>query len=350
MMREQTDSRVEKAPVSAAVSFLSRLFQRSQAPVFITSLANERAASSRIPPRWIVTRESGDVDYFLDKWDQAERGLYFCVATLRPGITRRAKENLSELIGLHCDLDLKGIAAPRSEVERVLRALPCRPNVTVFSGHGLHVYWSLEQVLPATSENIAHIERLLRKLAEVLAGDPAVCECARLMRLPGSHNTKGGEWTPVRVIERRSGHYTIERIEHWLASAKPLLPRIERKSKHKVESSDPFARMGAEQVVVAPIDVETRLAEMTHHAPDETSIHNTQLSVTAALLARGYGVDEVVRRVLAATAKAAGREGNGWNWHAEKNAVHEMCKSWLKKHPRRVFVEPVASSHRIEGV
>jgi hypothetical protein len=36
------------------------------------------------------------------------------------------------------------------------------------------------------------------------------------MRLPGSHNSKNGEWIPVRMIEQRSDTYTIEQIEQWL--------------------------------------------------------------------------------------------------------------------------------------
>jgi putative DNA primase/helicase len=86
-----------------------------------------------------------------------------------------------------------------------------------------------------------------------------------------------------------------------------------------------------------PIDVAGRLAEMTYHGPGESSVHNTQLSVTAAMLRRGYPVDEVVARVMEATAIAAGREGAGWDWRAEERTVRAMCRSWLEKHPQFVL-------------
>jgi hypothetical protein len=97
--------------MSAAVKFLADMFRRSSAPVFVTSLANDKSQSHRLPPQQIITRQGNLVDRFIAKWDQPERAIYFCVATLQPGATRRCKENLAELICLHVDLDYKNILA-----------------------------------------------------------------------------------------------------------------------------------------------------------------------------------------------------------------------------------------------
>jgi hypothetical protein len=184
--------------------------------VFITSLANDRAETGRIPPQQIVTREVMATERFAAKWDRPGRALYFCVATLRPGVLRRAKANLHELVCLHADLDAKHIDAdPGQILELISRAKtqPPLPSLAVFSGHGLHLYWKLRQALPATPENIERVEAALRKIAAVFAGDPAVCECSRLMRLLGSHNTKNGEWTRVELIRQSSTTYTLEELE-----------------------------------------------------------------------------------------------------------------------------------------
>jgi hypothetical protein len=208
----------------------------------------------------------------------------------------------------------------------------------VYSGHGLHLYWKLRQALPATPENIDRVEAALRKIAAVFAGDPAVCECSRLMRLPGSHNSKNGEWARVRIIGQNDTTYTLEELEAWLVTAKPLLERRQSEAQKRIApATDPWSALAAAQIVTPPIDVAGRFAEMTHHGPGETSIHNTQLSVTAAMLRRGYPVKEVVVRVMQATAIAAGREGASWNWRAEERAVQAMCRSWLEKHPQFVL-------------
>src|SRR5262245_30778058 len=246
----------------ATIGFLKALFERSQAPVLFASLANDRAQTRRIPPRHLISREVDRLETFVARWDQPERALYFCVSALRPGAWRRAKDTLSELVCLHADLDCKNIDASQAQIKRASEALPLRPQLVVSSGHGFYCYWLLQQPLVATSENIARIEATLRRLAEVLAGDPAVCECARLMRLPGSHNTKNGGWIAVKLIKRRKGRHHLERIEAWLATAKPVLQPVERQQERK--SIDSWEKLAAAQIIVAPIDVEQRLAEMQY--------------------------------------------------------------------------------------
>ena len=323
--------------MTPAVKFLAALFKRSAAPVFVTSLANDRAATRRIPPRSVVTRDGDLVDRFVAKWDQPERGLFFCVATLKPGITRRAKENLDEIVCLHADLDAKHIAATPEETQEVLSSAPL-PSLAVSSGHGLHLYWRLQQALPATPGNIERVETALKKVSDVYAGDRAVCECARLMRVPGSHNSKNGEWTPVRVVRWHGKSYSLEALEEWLATAKPLLQR-RPSEKRAAGAADAFSELARAQVIVPPIDVDARLATMEYRGPGESGIHNTQLATTAALLNRGWPIDHVVARVLDATAVAVGREGRGWDWRQEERDLRLMCRSWLAKHPCAVFVE-----------
>ena len=323
--------------MTPAVKFLAALFKRSAAPVFVCSLANDRSATRRIPPRSVVTRDGELVERYAAKWDAPERGLFFCVATLQPGVSRRAKSNLAEIVTLHADLDSKNIAATPEEIQAALASkVPSLPSIAVNSGHGLHLYWRLQRTLPATPENIARVEVALRKVAAVFAGDPAVCECSRLMRLPGSHNTKNGEWRLVHVVSFLDKSYGLEELEAWLSTAEPLL---QRRPNEKRAGSNAFAELGAAQTFAAPVDVDERLAAMEFHGPGEFSVHNTQLSVTAALLTRGWPVDDVVARVLDATLAAVGRDGRGWDWEKEERDLRLMCLKWMAKHPRVVFVE-----------
>jgi hypothetical protein len=81
------------------------------------------------------------------------------------------------------------------------------------------------EALKATPETSARVETALKQLADVLAGDLQVAEVARVMRLPGSHNSKNSEWVECVTIRRREGSWTLEQLEEWLAKAKPLLKR-----------------------------------------------------------------------------------------------------------------------------
>ena len=214
--------------------FLREFFARSEGPVFFSSLANLKKEADQFPTRELITRELDKVEDFVREWDAQGRALYFCVNTIKKG-KRRNKANVAELVGLHADLDFKGIVEGRKRIEEVLAGLPCQPSCVVFSGHGLHGYWWFDEVLPATDEYKARVETLLKKLVDVFAGDPAVCEVARLMRLPGSHNTKDGEWLPVEIVNIGGNTYTIEELEAWLDSAEPLLTSA-RKAKAKADN------------------------------------------------------------------------------------------------------------------
>ena len=133
-----------------------------------------------------------DIEAFLRKWDRPDRAAYFCTATVQAGAMTRSKATLAELNGLHIDIDFKSITISAEEAERKLQQLMLLPSKVVASGGGLHAYWLFKEALPATPENIERVEGLLQLLADHLGGDPACAEASRLMRLPGSHNTKDG--------------------------------------------------------------------------------------------------------------------------------------------------------------
>jgi Family of unknown function (DUF5906) len=243
--------------------------------------------------------------------------------------------NLAELTGLHADIDFKGVGASEAEILAALEALPLRPSRVNHSGHGVHAYWLFKKALAANEDNMARLEAALKRLAIVVAGDPSVCEAARLMRLPGSHNSKDGDWLEVTNLVRREGGYRLKELETWLATAPPVLTPLDGQCWHH-ESSDPWLALAAAQIIQAPIDVEARLAAMVFHGPGETAVHLTQLSVTAALLNRGVPIDGVVARVLDGTRRAVGVVSERWNWRSEERKLRYLCETWVAKHPEIV--------------
>src|SRR5262249_10800555 len=158
---------------------------------------------------------------------------------------------------------------------------------------------------PATPEVVARTEKLLRQLADHVSGDPAVCEVARLMRLPGSDNTKNGDRPPARIMARQPLHYALGDLEELLSEAAPGFgPR-----KGAAPAGNACVAVDVPEAGGPAVDVEARLAGMRHQGPGDRSIHATQLAVSAALLNRGVSVDEIVATMLAATRSAAGDVG-----------------------------------------
>jgi AAA domain len=322
-----------------ASAFLVDMFGASTVnPIFVASLANSDATKDarREGPRDTLTRSVGVIEGFVQRWDLSGRSTYFCVGTLRPDASTRSKATLAELNCLHVDLDFKSIAETPEQILKIITNLPLPPNYIIASGHGYHLYWLFKEGIPADPTAIAEIERRLKRLVEILAGDPACAEASRLMRLPGTHNSKNGERLEVAVIAQCAGRYDMAELDEWLDSV--AAPYLHPKGAAKGNGSDPdpsaFDDLSRCWEDKAPIDVEAALAEMRHqHADPEHSVHRTQVRVSASLLSRGTAIDEVVTMVLEATRKVAGEAAAAWNWQAEERKIRGMCFSWLAKHP-----------------
>ena len=308
--------------VDAAIDTLATIFEAApEGAVFLTALGPNGAVHS------LASRETDRIETFLQRHDRVGVGLYFCVGTLRDGGSGRSKNNVGWIAGLHADIDYKDHDLDPDEIQRRLEQTLLPASLVIGTGGGLHCYWLFHEAEAATPEAVARVETALRRLADHIGGDPQCAECARLMRVPGTTNYKREVPVAVRVLgDRPAARYEFAELEEWLAEARPLLAR---RPKQGNGASDPFTAYAGNGA--APIDVEARLAQMRHGGAGDASIHQTQLQVTAALLERGEDIDAVVARVLAAT-RVVGDPA--WDLAKEGRAIHAMCESWLKKHPR----------------
>lgn len=349
-------------PPTTASDFIAAMYgagSGSEAPVFLCSLPNVRGEGGE---KFVVTRDRAGIDGFAAKWDRPGRALYFCTGTIRsgaqpdkPGGSVRLKSNVAEIVTLQSDTDLKSVDLDREGVLSALRGLFCPPSIIVWSGRGAHAYWLLNEALEADPDTIARAEALNAQLADLVAGD-AVQDVCRLMRLPGSHNTKEDGWLPVEVVEARyEPRYSIDDLEDWLSWASPAMRKKAKEPGASVPAlaDNPWLAVAARLGFKPPIDVERRLSAMDYQGVGETSIHQTQIQVSAALLSRGEPVEDVVEVLLEATRVAAGEMGARWNWTREERAIQRMCEDWRRKHPevaqRKVEAPPAAKPPKAQA-
>jgi len=111
---------------------------------------------------------------------------------------------------------------------------------------------------------------------------------------------------------------------------RPFIPR-----KGAAPAGNPFLAVDMPGTGGVPVDVDMRLGAMQFQGAGQTSVHQTQLAVGAALLNRGLGVDEIVATLLAATRKASGAAGEHWDWVREERDIRAMCASWARKKSNR---------------
>ena len=146
----------------------------------------------------------------LDQRNRAGAGVFLAVnGTDGAG---RSKANIQVLRAWWADLDEKSASATfRPE------ALPRAPSLVVRSGHGTHLYWRTRDPYdcggnrPRQEAHEAELKRIQVGLA-ALGADPAVCEVARVMRLPGFWNRKREPRVLVELACSRPARYTPEEV------------------------------------------------------------------------------------------------------------------------------------------
>jgi P4 family phage/plasmid primase-like protien len=334
---------------STASEFLADLFgQTTEHAVELRSLPNDRGGG---PNRPLFGRDLPLVEGHCRRWDGPGRAMYFGVCTRTTGSPSGARADLAECPALWAEVDTRKLGLDKATVRQAVVSLPHPPSIVIDSGGGLHFYWLLTESLDVragletAAETEESIVAVLKQLAGIMAGDTSVCDLARIMRLPGTHNTKpevvatnNGQLALVTILaadwQRR--HEFSDLIE-WLDWQRPVVSVPTAVGKERsVPEDNPYLAAAARLGFKPPLDVEKALAAMNHLGNGDTGIHQTQLRVSAALVAQGVADDEIVTVLMAATAQAAGLHARTWNWRREERALRAMIAT-----ARAKFVKPV---------
>lgn len=126
------------------------------------------------------------------------------------------------LTALWIDVDEPGEAGYR----RCIGSLPVQPSIVVSSGGGWHGYWLLTEPLQLDDYHRDVAKLTLKGMAIAAGSDPAVADLARIMRLPGTVNTKPGrDSRRCEVVDYLPTYYNFKEFE---AAFAPLAaPKIQ---------------------------------------------------------------------------------------------------------------------------
>jgi hypothetical protein len=301
-------------------------------PIFLANLPNERGG--RIHHEFV--RSEDELNKFLTRYNHPGRALYWTVSRLAIpegsliGVdgSWRCKGNVLDTYLIWAEVDFKDHPdIPPEEIKRrIMEEVRPKPSAIVFSGHGLHVYWRLREREDASpGEGQRRVEEALTLACQHVGGDPHVAEVARLMRLPGSRNTRiPGESLPVTFEAVEQHTYSLEELENVWLEAAPILP-----APKKEEGARTSGRAPAWE---GPLETDGELAAMRVHSAD-APIHCTQLRISAKLISEGKLITDVVGRILTATKKAVEgvEEAASWDWVMEEKDITRMCFDWINK-------------------
>jgi RecA-family ATPase len=257
--------------------------------------------------------------------DESGYSVYSCIGRLR--CRPRSKENVAELPCIVLDNDLRAVVQTREQVLECLRNLPIPPSWIRDSGGGIHSGWELKE--PLTDEaGMARAEEVMRRLANLLAADPAPTHRAALLRYPGTHNTRYGESRECRVIESTGVPCDIsEFADLFDLYGDTQLLHYKEKPGTKGNGSDKDA--GAPfRTSTGHLDIDAALAGME---PNGGSVNDIQPRVILSLLQKAVHPDDVIAWVVDETMKMADAAGLGWSRELEVKCVLERCKCDVSK-------------------
>src|SRR5262249_40927191 len=281
-------------------------------------------------------RNAEELEQFRAAYDHPGRALYWAVARIAlpaEGVplvgvngSQRCKDNVIDTHVIWAETDFKD--HPNISPDHIIRdswdtAKPT-PSFVVLSGHSVHPYWLLKQREDASpGEGQRRIEEILKLACRHIGGDSHVSEVARLMRLPGSHNTRiPGENLPVELkLLNGCQAYTLDELQDAWLTAEPVLPSPKGEPSHPFEWTE-------------PLTTDAELAAMRFKAPEgKPNIHQTQLRASCKMLNDGEPVAKVTASILAATKQAVVGDERclNWDWQKEEHDILAMCFSWINK-------------------
>jgi AAA domain len=328
-------------PDAASAAFLRDYFRGTEGRIYLAAIRNPKSKMGAGEVDKLLTREPGEVARFVAAYDRPECdcAIYYCTATLRDGHAKRDAAGCRQFPSLFADCDDANHELDRDRVVALLQGLECPPTMIVDSGHGLQPHWLLDE----PSENAERIVAARKKLQGLVASD-AVHDAPRFMRLPGSHNSKRGDWLPVKIVAKHpERRYALEALEQWLDTAEIAIARRPVPAKTNGTAPDmPFVLPPA----IGPGTDHRRGAAWARRALEESARelanagegmrHNTLRDKSvrmATMVARGWIDVQEVRSAFFAASQACGQVKDYGVEHFEQTLAAGLKHGMAMPHP-----------------
>jgi hypothetical protein len=285
-------------------------------PIFVTRLLNERGKGKIV---WCYVHNETELQGFISRYSEPGYALYHAAGTLKEGSWRN-KDNVVTVRKIWAEIDFKqhpDLSA--GEIRHRIEAIPLKPTGVVFSGHGYHLYWLLKgDTDAAPGDGQRRVEDALKLAAAYVGGDVQVAETARLMRLPGSYNTRvpGEELAVMFDGVEMARVYDLEELTDFWLEAQPILPTPSAKKPNgSGRDTSGFGCLDLEKS--GPVDTDGELDAIR----DGASANAIQCRVIPSLIWKAWHPDEIVRFVVDGTMRAAERAGLNWDRAVEMKHV-----------------------------
>lgn len=130
-------------------------------------------------------------------------------------IPRRGTKNIRQFRALFQDIDCEKLGLQKAEVvymmwELYYKGKIPKPTMIVDSGRGIHAYWKIKNAPYGAIATWQELQDYLYHQLKHLGADRQATDAARILRVPGTKNTKNGEVCKVvHIIEKEYSMYDL---------------------------------------------------------------------------------------------------------------------------------------------
>jgi hypothetical protein len=206
-----------------ASEFLQSLYSQFD-DGYLTLFSIDRTAGRGRHTDWFKV---GDIGHLVDAASRMDdRDVWFGVATRAQPLPHGARGGDTDCVAipaLWMDIDIAGpnhqdqykLPVDVDQARKIIDTFPLPPSIIVDSGGGLHVYWQLDEPLPAEDART-----ILARWAATWDANAAsvdmrvdnVFDLPRVLRLPGTRNLKQDCGAIVTVLEANEHRYSYSDI------------------------------------------------------------------------------------------------------------------------------------------
>lgn len=215
----------EKAcDMMGATSLLSELYARLPQQLWITLCTIGK--DGKLRSKWFQTDQDGLNKLAIEGLSAAtDFDVFFsvCPALAMPekrlAYKRISQKDVACVPALFIDVDTledttkAGKKLPENKITALecLNSLTILPSSIVDSGHGLHVYWLLEEPLQPKEgkQALKNFANTIKQITGWFDLDSSASEPARILRLPGTFNHKEGGSSPVKIVVANQRRYNV---------------------------------------------------------------------------------------------------------------------------------------------
>lgn len=174
----------------------------------------------------------------LDALYEMEGNMDYYITANSFYIPHRATSNIRHFRSLYVDLDVdRRSKYSKTEAFYMLYYLADggeipTPSMVVDSGRGLHVYWRIEHAPMGAVLTWQAMQDYLYKQLKHLGADPQSTDSARLLRLPGTINSKNGATCQILIINDYI--YSLSDLREQYLKYKPKTKKAKTKKSGEV--------------------------------------------------------------------------------------------------------------------